>query len=171
MHRNSILATALTAALSTAPVHAAPAQASAPQGAPERGATVAAGTLTCRLSSDVNVIVFSREGFDCTYRAANGEVGRYRGTLGKVGADLQWKRDQVLAWVVLAPAAFGGAKILTGRYAGGSAEATLVGGISARLMIGGSGDQITLQPLSVGAQTGLGASVTLDGLRLVYTGG
>lgn len=136
-----------------------------------RGGTVSLGMLTCDMVSDANLVVFSKEGFDCIYQATNGDIDRYNGSISKIGADLEFKSGQTLKWAVLAPSAIRGPGILAGNYLGGSAEATAVGGVGARVLLGGSRNQITLQPISVSGQTGIGASATLDALNLTATGG
>lgn len=136
--------------------------------ASDNNGTLAAGMLTCTLTSDTNLVLFSREDYDCTYAAANGETGSYRGEIRKIGADLQIKREQMLKWAVLAPSSGGGASAIGGSYVGGSAEATAGAGVGARVLIGGSRSQFTLQPVSLSGQTGLGASATLDSLELIY---
>ena len=100
-----------------------------------RGGTVTLGMLTCDLVRDANLIVFSREDYACTYRASNGGSDRYDGQVSKIGADLEFKSGQTLKWVVLAPSAIRGPGILEGTYAGGSAEATVVGGVGARALL------------------------------------
>lgn len=157
-----------TAAALAALAFALPTAAPAQQGA---GGIMAAGMLTCDLTGDTNLVILSSERFDCTYRGAGGSTDRYRGQISKLGADLQIKRGQTLKWAVLAPSTLSGPGILSGRYVGGSTEATVVGGVGARALVGGSGSQITLQPISVSGQTGFGASVTLDALRLTHDPG
>jgi len=130
------------------------------------GGTVSLGMLTCRLTGDTNLIVFSKESFGCTYATSAGETAPYRGTITRIGADLQFKSGQTLKWAVLAPSARRGADILGGTYVGASAEATVGVGVGGRALVGGSSNQIILQPVSVSGQSGGGASLTLDGLRL-----
>ena len=137
-------------------------------GEDQSGATVAAGMLTCSLKDVTNVILFAEETFDCTYHAADGEKTTYRGEISKLGANLAYKDKQVLKWAVIAPATFGGPGILEGGYVGTSTELSLGVGAGGRVLVGGSRHQITLQPISVSAQSGVGASVTLDSLKLTY---
>lgn len=163
---------ALIATLAAVPP--APAQAQAKDGTPatvQGGGKVTLGMLTCDLVRDTNLLVFSKESFACSFRASGGATEHYRGEISKLGADLEFKSGQVLKWAVLAPSAVGGPGALAGRYVGASAEATAVGGLGARVLVGGSRDQITLQPVSLSGQTGFGASVTLDALRLTPVGG
>lgn len=164
MQRHHIRTAAALAALALALPPAAPAQ----QGT---GGTVAAGMLSCDMTGDTNLVILSSERFDCTYRGAGGATDHYRGEISKLGADLQIKRGQTLKWAVLAPSTMRGPGILSGRYVGGSTEATVIGGLGARALVGGSGSQITLQPVSLSGQTGFGASVTVDRLRLIHDPG
>ncbi len=135
------------------------------------GATIAAGMLTCRMTNVSNVIIFAEETFDCTYRSASGEKTAYLGEISKLGVNLAYKDGQVLKWAVLAPATFGGPGILEGGYVGVSTEVSVGVGVGGRVLVGGSRHQITLQPISVSAQSGFGASVTLDSLKLTYEPG
>ena len=56
--------------------------------------------------------------------------------------------------------------VLAGDYAGVSAEATVVVGGGANLLVGGSSKTITLQPLSVQAQTGLNVAAGVTSFQL-----
>ena len=70
-----------------------------------------------------------------------------------------------MLWTVFAPGrAVRGA--LAGEYAGGSAEATVVGGLGANVLLGGSNRSIALQPVSVGGQTGFNLAVGIADLQL-----
>lgn len=159
MKRGILVAATMAGALATAPLSAA---------AQNSAGAVTAGMLTCQLVHDTNVVVFSQESFDCVYEEAGGGTGYYVGEISKIGADLQFKSGQILKWAVLAPSSIIGPDVIEGRYVGGSAEATALAGVGARVLVGGSSSQITLQPVSVSGQTGLGASATLDALRLTY---
>ena len=55
---------------------------------------------------------------------------------------------------------------LAGVYIGASAEATVVVGLGANVLVGGSQKQFALQPLSVQAQTGLNLAVGVTELDL-----
>jgi hypothetical protein len=55
---------------------------------------------------------------------------------------------------------------LRGSYVGASAGATVVVGLGANGLIGGSNRTISLQPISVEANTGLNVALTATSLRL-----
>ncbi len=70
-----------------------------------------------------------------------------------------------MAWVVFAPGVVG-AGSLAGNYVGATAEATVGAGVGANALIGGFNSSITLQPLSIQAQTGLNVAVGVANLSL-----
>jgi hypothetical protein len=55
---------------------------------------------------------------------------------------------------------------LAGRYAGATAGATAVVGVTANALIGGSHHTITLQPLSVGTNQGLNIAAGIAEITL-----
>jgi hypothetical protein len=57
---------------------------------------------------------------------------------------------------------------LEGRYGGVSAEATVGIGLGAHVLLGGLDKSFALQPVSATGQTGIGAAVGIEGLRLKY---
>lgn len=128
------------------------------------------GTLTCSLAEVDNILIYSEESFACLFDGGD-RRSRYAGRLSKVGANLQVKGNQTLQWLVLAPARYDAEGSLQGNYVGASGEAAVGVGAGARLLVGGSDDAITLQPLSVSTTTdSVGVSLTLDALELTYQG-
>jgi hypothetical protein len=55
---------------------------------------------------------------------------------------------------------------LSGEYVGVSAEETVVLGLGANVLVGGSQNSITLQPLSIQAQAGLNLAVGVSRMIL-----
>ena len=128
------------------------------------------GTLTCQLAANRNLLVYATESFACVF-AGDDRQSRYAGRITKVGANLQLKDEQTLRWLVLAPARYDVPGALAGDYIGASGEAAVGVGAGAKLLVGGSGDAITLQPLSVSTSTdAVGVSLTFDSLDLEYQG-
>jgi len=128
------------------------------------------GTLTCKpiQGTKVNLLIHSSVKVKCEYK--DGTVTEiYKGVTGiGLGIDLSWKTDEVFAWQVLAPASdvSPGSYALTGKYYGAKAEATAGVGVQANALIGGGEKSFTLQPLSLGVQTGFGAAAGLGYLYL-----
>ena len=128
------------------------------------------GTLTCQLAATENLLVYAKESFACIF-SGDDRQSRYAGRITKVGANLQLKDEQTLRWLVLAPARYDVPGALAGDYIGASGEAAVGVGAGAKLLVGGSGDAITLQPLSVSTSTdAVGVSLTFDSLDLEYLG-
>ena len=71
------------------------------------------------------------------------------------GVDIGYTAAAVILWGVIAPTANLGPGSLAGNYAGASAGAAVGAGLGANALIGGSNQQIALQPLSIEGQTGL----------------
>ena len=78
----------------------------------------------------------------------------------------------LIKWAVLAPSDnIYGPGMLAGDYVGASAEASAAVGGGANLLIGGSKNTFTLQPLSVQAQTGVNLAVGIAEFKLRSTAG
>lgn len=116
---------------------------------------VQAGRLTCEVAPGVGLVVGSRKEVTCTFVNAAGAQEIYDGAITRVGVDIGVTTGGILVWDVLAPsgALVGGA--LGGSYVGAGAQATVVGGLGANALVGGSRRSVSLQPLSMTGQTGL----------------
>ncbi len=130
------------------------------------GAGIKVGTLTCDVSGGIGLIIGSSKSVRCTYsRASDGREEFYSGSINKFGLDVGVTERQVMAWVVFAPGQVG-AGSLAGNYVGATAEATAGAGVGANALIGGFNKTITLQPVSLAAQTGLNVAAGVANLRL-----
>ena len=126
------------------------------------------GVLSCGIGGGIGYIIGSSKPIDCVFQPASGaDVEHYSGTIGKLGIDIGITSQAVLSWAVFAP---GKTKpgALKGYYGGASAEATVITGLGANVLIGGFEKAINLQPLSVQSQTGLNVAAGITGLRLHY---
>ena len=147
-------AATLASVLSLAPVTSAEA---APTG-------VKAGVLQCVVAPGVGFIIGSSKDVSCTFKG-QGRVERYRGSTGKLGIDIGVTNKSYLSWLVFAPGKVGRGA-LAGSYVGASAQATVIAGLGANVLVGGSSQSINLQPLSVQGQTGLNIAAGLASLNL-----
>ena len=128
------------------------------------------GMLDCVVEGGTGYIIGSTKDLACTFTPANKTMPAeiYVGQVKKLGVDVGGTRQAVMQWLVFAPTeeayALGA---LAGNYSGVGAEATVGVGAGANLLVGGSKDTFTLQPLSLQAQTGLNvaAGVTRFELR------
>lgn len=130
-------------------------------------AGVEIGVLTCKLQDVDNNIVYTKETFSCEFAPKEQDIVTYSGVIQSVGVDLQVKKDTTLVWGVIAPTEWDGQQgALRGTYVGGSAEVSLVGGVGAKVLVGGFEDSFTLQPISVSGIVGGGASVGIQKFEL-----
>ncbi len=124
------------------------------------------GMLTCSVEGGVGWIIGSSKGIDCVYQpSGGGKIEHYSGQLGKLGIDIGVTGQTTIAWVVFAPGKIDQGS-LKGQYTGVSAEATVIGGLGANVLIGGFRKSINLQPLSIQAQTGLNIAGGIGSLTL-----
>ena len=129
---------------------------------------VQAGSLTCDVSAGIGLILGSQRQVYCTFTPAlPGPVEIYTGSITRIGLDLGATTGGVMIWMVYAPYArpVGG---LAGEYAGASAEASVVAGLGANVLVGGFGSAVALQPVSVQGQFGLNLAAGIAGLELQY---
>ena len=126
------------------------------------------GVLTCSIEGGVGLILVSSKKVNCVYQpSGGGRVERYEGRIRKLGVDIGVTNQTILAWAVFAP---GKTKrgALEGTYIGATAEATIVAGLGANVLIGGFKKTISLQPLSVQVQTGFNVAAGVAGLYLDF---
>jgi hypothetical protein len=127
------------------------------------------GMLDCVIEGGTGFIVGSTKDLACTFTPANKAMPPelYVGVVKKFGLDVGGTRQSVMQWLVFAPTAEAYALgALAGDYSGVGAEATVVIGGGANLLVGGSKDTFTLQPLSVQAQTGLNVAAGVTNFQL-----
>ena len=96
-----------------------------------------AGVLAChQVGSRINLIIHSTAKISCVFTDINNNVEQYVGETGVgLGIDLQWKKEEHMAFTVLAAiTANAGDHALTGKYVGGGASAPLMAaGVTDRL--------------------------------------
>ena len=130
------------------------------------GAGIKVGTLVCDVAGGIGLILGSSKSTRCTYsRASDGRQEFYSGSINKFGLDIGVTNQQTMAWAVFAPGVVG-AGALAGTYVGATAEATAGVGAGANVLVGGFNNTITLQPVSVSAQTGLNVAAGVANLSL-----
>ena len=150
------VAAAFAAAVGIAAALAAPAQA-------QSGIRV--GTLSCNVSSGWGFIFGSSRALNCTF-AGPGRYEYYVGNISRFGVDIGYTQGGVLVWTVVAPTANLAPGSLAGSYAGGTASATVGVGVGANALIGGSGNTVALQPLSLEANRGLNVAAGIGAITL-----
>src|SRR5579863_10283751 len=124
---------------------------------------VQVGQLACSVSAGVGLIVGSQRNVNCTFQPDGGPPEAYTGTMTKIGLDVGFTTGSAIIWGVWAGTnRYVG--MLSGTYAGGTAQATAGVGVGANALVGGSNNSVALQPLSVQGQTGLNAAAGIGAL-------
>jgi hypothetical protein len=156
MIKHRIAAAALAAILAALPV--ATEQASAASG-------VNVGSLNCKVAGGTGFIFGSTKNLSCLFTRADGTGERYHGEIKKYGVDIGFTDGAYMIWLVFAP---GQVKkgALAGNYAGATADVAVGLGLGANVLIGGSNDQIALQPASVEGVTGLNVAAGFGQITL-----
>ncbi|PYF00028.1 uncharacterized protein DUF992 [Rhodopseudomonas faecalis] len=124
------------------------------------------GVLECRGGASVGFIVGSVTHLGCLLRSEGRPDEPYVATIRKVGLDIGITQETGLAWAVFAPVERLGPGALAGNYAGAQGSAAVGVGVGANVLVGGSDNVISLQPLSLQGQTGFNVAVGLEGLEL-----
>ncbi|MDJ1159244.1 DUF992 domain-containing protein [Chelatococcus sp. SYSU_G07232] len=128
--------------------------------------TTQVGTLTCNISGGPGFIITSSKALDCQFRDRKGTRDFYVGTIRKFGLDIGATAKGRMVWAVFAPSKAIGRGALAGEYVGAAGEATVVGGVGANVLLGGSQNTFSLQPISVQGQTGLNLAVDVASMQL-----
>jgi hypothetical protein len=126
------------------------------------------GVLTCKLTDVQNDIVYTEEEFSCEFKPKTGDTQPYTGQIKAIGVNLSVTKDMTMVWAVFAPSDIAGtADYLKGRYVGGTASVALAAGGAANVLVGGTEETITLQPLSVSGIKGTGVNVGIESFELM----
>lgn len=140
---------------------------------PVKADSVELGLLECVVEGGSGFIFGSSKDLSCEYIPANDSAAKeaYFGVINKFGVDIGVTGTTVIEWVVLAPTTDYEyqAGSLAGDYRGVSAEATAAAGAGVNILVGGSNDTISLQPVSVQAQEGVNVAVGIAELQLRST--
>jgi hypothetical protein len=139
---------------------------STPLAAQQAGGTKA-GTLTCRTSASLGLIIGSHQKLACRFTPdGSGVPEDYAGHINRLGLDLGIRAGGIMAWAVIAPTNGVHRGALAGRYVGASGSVSVGVGANANLLVGGSHRSFALQPLSVEAQAGVNLALGVAGLTL-----
>lgn len=126
------------------------------------------GSLTCNVAGGVGFVFGSSRTLNCLFTRTDGTAERYEGTIRRYGVDVGFTRDSTIVWMVFAPGSIAPGA-LGGEYAGPTAQGTVGVGLGANVLLGGSSNQITLQPVSVEGSVGLNAAAGVAAMSLRKT--
>ena len=139
--------------------------------APAQAQGLKAGVLTCNVASGFGLIFGSSRAVNCTFSPTGGPPQHYVGAINKFGVDIGYLQGGVLVWTVVAPTANPAPGALSGTYAGATGSATVGVGVGANVLVGGSGNSIALQPVSIEGTTGLNVAAGIAEMTLIYEPG
>jgi hypothetical protein len=151
----SLIASASLETIAIAPARAQPAE-----------GYVEAGVLNCDISAGIGFIIGSKKEVTCLFKPVNdAQQEVYIGAIKKFGLDLGATGPGQMIWSVYSPTTreYGA---LAGNYVGATAQATVIAGLGANVLVGGSRGTIALQPLSVQGQVGLNIAIGVGELSL-----
>jgi Protein of unknown function (DUF992) len=129
---------------------------------------VRVGTLSCNVASGWGFVFGSSRSLHCAFSGAGRPPEHYTGTISRFGVDIGYIQGGVLVWAVLAPTTNVARGSLAGNFAGATASATVGVGAAANVLIGGSNQSISLQPLSIEGNTGLNVAAGIGAITLHY---
>lgn len=157
------IAIALLLSVATAGCQQQQAQTTTPRPASQTGVNV--GSLTCNVAGGVGFVFGSSRTLNCLFTRTDGSAERYEGTIRRYGVDVGFTRDSTIVWMVFAPGSIAPGT-LSGEYTGPTAQGTFGVGIGANVLLGGSSNQVTLQPVSVEGSVGLNAAAGVAAMSL-----
>ncbi|OAN46738.1 hypothetical protein A6A04_06475 [Paramagnetospirillum marisnigri] len=116
------------------------------------------GILSCsKTGTGTTYVLHSRNPVECTYDGIGGPQ-KYTGIDGiLLGIDLEIENKAVMGYLVLG-GTWKDKNSLEGYFVGAKASATLGVGIAAQAGLAGIGNDITLVPIGLGGQIGIGAT-------------
>jgi len=123
------------------------------------------GTLTCDVEGGMGFIFGSSKDMSCVFARRDGTAERYHGEVNKYGVDIGFTDEAHMVWAVFA-AGDVGKGALAGRYGGATASASAGLGLGANALVGGSNDQIGLQPVSIEGNSGLNVAAGIGEITL-----
>jgi hypothetical protein len=127
---------------------------------------VKAGVLTCNVSSGWGLIFGSSKDLNCTFENGSGREEHYAGTINKYGVDVGYHNGGVIVWAVFAPTGDLAPGSLAGNYGGVTAGGAVGVGAGANALVGGSGNHVSLQPVSIEGLTGLNVAAGVASISL-----
>ena len=143
----ALVGAAAVAAVATVPANAQPRR-------------VQVGQLACSISAGIGLVVASQRNVSCNFQPDGGPPEAYTGTITRIGVDVGFTTGGAMVWGVFADTnRYAG--MLSGTYAGATAEATVAAGLGAE-----TNHSVALQPLSVQGQVGLNVAAGVGALEL-----
>jgi hypothetical protein len=127
------------------------------------------GMLKCDTSIGIGEILVRKQTMTCAFTHTNGTVENYSGTVSQFGIEIGAVEEGHLIWAVFAGSPVSGTGLLAGKYAGVAASVAAGIGLGADVLVGGTGESLSLQPLAVDGEPGLGIAAGVEKIELFAT--
>ncbi|MBL8580264.1 MAG: DUF992 domain-containing protein [Mesorhizobium sp.] len=127
------------------------------------------GMLKCDTSIGIGEILVRKQTMTCTFTHTNGTVEYYSGTVSQFGIEIGAVEEGHLIWAVFAGSPVSGTGLLAGKYAGVDASVAAGIGLGADVLVGGTGESLSLQPLAVDGEPGVGIAAGVEKIELLAT--
>ena len=118
------------------------------------------GVLSCDVSAGIGLILEQKQKLDCVFTNGDGATQNYTGSIEKFGLELGEVKEAHMTWTVLAAT--------TTVEAGANADASLGLGAGVNVLIGGTGQAFTFQPVSVNTEKGTAVSAGVETMTLEF---
>ncbi len=114
------------------------------------------------------MILSQKQTMTCVFTPANGSMSEpYLGHIDAFGVALGATNQGTLVWGVIAPSTGIPRGALSRTYSWVGAQATAGAGVGANVLVGGTGNAFSLQPVSVQGQTGLNVAAGVTTITLL----
>ncbi|MGU3575535.1 DUF992 domain-containing protein [Brucellaceae bacterium C25G] len=130
--------------------------------------SAAVGVLSCDVSAGIGLIIEQKQKVNCTLSNGNGQAQNYTGSIDQYGLELGEVSGGHMTWTVLAATTTTEPGALAGSYVGAEADASLGLGAGVQVLVGGTGQAFTLQPLAVDTEKGTALAAGVETLTLEY---
>ncbi|KQV18275.1 hypothetical protein ASC97_29910 [Rhizobium sp. Root1203] len=126
------------------------------------------GKLDCDISAGVGMIIESKQAVSCTFTPSPSIAGSpqvYKGSIDEFGLAIGDVKKGRMVWLV---SSVSGKPLagLQGTYRGVEADASLGLGGGAKVLVGGSQDSVSLQPVSLEEEVGVNVALGVAALKL-----
>ena len=117
-------------------------------------AAMQAGMLSCNVASGWSYVLVSWRDLKCVYSPSSRPPEHYTGKISKYGVDIGYVESSMIVWAVIATSDLKPGS-LGGTYVGVTGSAAVGFGGGANVLVGGSNNSISLQPVSVEGSMGV----------------
>jgi hypothetical protein len=125
------------------------------------------GMLKCDTSIGIGEILVRKQTITCTFTHKDGKTEGYTGTVHEYGLEIGEVKEGHLAWAVFAASPAQGTGVLAGKYGGVTASVAAGIGLGADVLVGGTGEAFSLQPLAVEGEPGIGIAAGVEQIELI----